>query len=316
VGLGQIGMGYDLAVDSTDRVYSHARAFRSHDAFRLLSGVDSDGARRKTFEDSYGAPAYSDVESALTKPPVPDVVVIGVPTIAHGSVLRRVLEAASPRAVLCEKPLSYDIEEARFMVAECARRGVALYVNYMRRSDPAAIEIGERIADGRIASPMKGFAWYSKGFLHNGSHFFNLLEYWLGPMRDFDVIEIGRRWQETDPEPDVRIEFAKGTVVFVAAKEEEFSHYSIELVAANGRLRYDRGGEAVEWQPAVADANFPGYVSLSPEVEPIPSGMDRYQWHVADELASALSGGESRICTGAEALTTLESMHKIIAELC
>ena len=28
--------------------------------------------------------------------------------------------------------------------------------------------------------PIKGVCWYSKGLLNNGSHFINLLEFWLG----------------------------------------------------------------------------------------------------------------------------------------
>jgi hypothetical protein len=44
----------------------------------------------------------------------------------------------------------------------------------------------------------------------------------------------------------------------------------------------------------------------------IANGMDRYQYHVADQLANALAGRQHTLCTGREALATIEAMHKII----
>jgi predicted dehydrogenase len=311
VGLGQIGLGYDLHLDSRRHVYSHARAFSQHPRFELLAGVDPDASRRQLLESTYGCPAYEHLDSALRLHP-PEMVIIAGPTPSHGETLRRALAKSAPRVILCEKPLSYDLSEARTMVQACADRQVQLYVNYVRRSDPGVIEVKRRIDSGEIGTPAKGVAWYSKGFLHNGSHIFNLLEHWLGPMESAQVLDPGRLWGGKDPEPDARVMFSKGTVVFMAVREEAFSHYAVELLTANGRLRYDRAGGSIAWQATHADPEFQGYTVLSPDVESIASGRDRYQWHVAEQLAAAIDGEDSSICSGSEALTTLEGLHTII----
>ena len=264
VGLGQIGLGYDLHLDPS-QVYSHARAVSRHPAFELVGGVDGSEQQRALLTARYGCPAHGDLADALARQAV-DVLIIAAPTPLHGNILQQALALSQPRLILCEKPLSYDIAEARAMVALCRRHEVALYVNYMRRSDEAAIEIRRRLDDGRIAGPIKGICWYSKGFLNNGSHFFNLLEYWLGPMRQAHIIAPGRLWEGTDPEPDVQVTFRDSSVMFSAAREEAFSHYTIELLAANGRLRYEQGGRLVEWQAAVP-ATLKGYTMLSAETE-------------------------------------------------
>ena len=98
-------------------------------------------------------------------------------SVQHSLTLKEVLAHSTPKLILCEKPLAYDLDEAGEMVEACESAGVKLFVNYMRRADPGAIEIKARIESGQIATPIKGVAWYSKGFLHNGSHFFNLLEF-------------------------------------------------------------------------------------------------------------------------------------------
>ena len=111
----------------------------------------------------------------------------------------------------------------------------------------------------------------------------------------------------------MQISFRDGKMVFLAAREEMFSHYTLELVAANGRLRYEQGGQRVDWQAAGAGA-FKGYRVLESEVETLPNGMSQYQWHVAEQIAAVLAGpGEHRLCTGAQALITLESLHAIMA---
>ncbi|AXA93489.1 hypothetical protein DPH57_21470 [Massilia sp. YMA4] len=312
VGLGQIGVGYDLQLDEAS-IYSHARAFDRHAAYRLAAGVDGNPDSRATFTRHYGAPAYATVEEALAAQVAVDVLVIAVPTPAHGAVLRAVLAARQPRAVLCEKPLADSLDEARAMVAACAGRDVALYVNYMRRSDRAVIAVAERLRSGAITGPVKGVCWYSKGLRHNGSHFVNLLEYWLGPLAGYQLIEAGRRWHDDDAEPDVQLRFERGNVTMLAAREEAFSHYTIELVAGNGRLRYEQGGRLVLWQAAEAGA-LAGYRTLAPQAQELPTGMQRYQWHVADQLAAALAGQPHVLCDGNAALATLEHVQQIIDE--
>lgn len=312
VGLGQIGVGYDLQLDEAS-VYSHARAFDRHPAYRLAAGVDGQEANRAVFTRHYGAPAYATVEEALAAGVAVDLLVIAVPTAAHGAVLRSVLAVRTPRAVLCEKPLADSVDEARDMVEQCAARGVALYVNYMRRSDSAVIEVARRLHSGAIEGPLKGVCWYSKGLRHNGSHFVNLLEAWLGPLRGHTLIAAGRAWHEDDAEPDVQLQFDKGSVTLLAAREEAFSHYTIELVAGNGRLRYEQGGRLVLWQPAEAGA-LAGYRTLAPQAQELANGMQRYQWHVAEQLAEALAGRPHVLCDGAAALATLELVQQIIDE--
>lgn len=314
IGLGNIGVGYDLGLDSAEAIYSHARAFSSHPAFALSGAVDPSRAQRALFESHYpGHPTYGDIESALVAGS-PDVVVIACPTEKHSAILEIVLSHLKPKAILCEKPLALELTEARYMVEVCEAEGVSLFVNYMRRTDPGAIEVKNRIENSSISQPIKGIAWYSKGFLHNGSHFFNLLEYWLGAFVRATVMERGRLWDNSDPEPDVQVEFERGKVSFLAAWEESFSHYTIELLSPSGRLRYDQGGEHITWLPTQCDPNFSGYRTLSTEPELIANGMNRYQWHVADQLANALAGKPQNLCTGRQALATLEAMHQIIRQ--
>ena len=309
IGLGQIGMSSDLSLDGKAFVFTHARAFEQHPAFNLLGGVDACPQRRAEFIAHYSQPAFASVQEGVANCR-PEVVVIAVPTDAHATVLQEVLACGALRAVLCEKPLAYELEVAQKMVVSCAKAGCQLFVNYVRRADPAVSRIKLWIGSGQIATPLKGAVWYTKGLFHNGSHFFDLMQYWLGSMHSFRIVEPGRCWGE-DPEPDVAIIFGTSLVHFIAAREENYSHYTAELVSPSGRLRYDLGGERVLWQPALASVSSPGYTVLDAQEHSLDNALSRIQWHVADQLAAALRGTPVALCGGYDALRTIECLTLI-----
>lgn len=304
-------MLYDSETERGRFIRSHAQALIAHPRYELAGAVDVDSGRRSRFEKLYRRPAFDEVDTAL-QATNPEFVVISVPTPMHVDVALRVLRASHPTAILCEKPLAPTSTEAEMLVQACAGSDVRLFVNYIRRSDPGAVEVRSRILAGSIIGPIKGVAWYSKGFVHNGSHLFNLLEAWLGPVTNSRMIAPGEA-PLSDPEPDVHVTFGRGSVVFLSAREEHFSHYTIELLAANGRLRYDKAGEEILWQPAKAHDTLPGYVVLSEDAERIESGMGRYQWHVLNQISLALDGQTANVCEGSEALRTLRNLERILA---
>lgn len=309
IGLGQIGMGYDLPLGSSDWIRTHAKAFSEHADFQLTCGVDPSPAQRATFSEHYNCPAYATIEEALDKHKIA-VAAICTPTDGHGDALRKVIGHAALSTVICEKPLATSVQEAREMIDACEENDIDLYVNYMRRAAPGVVEVKRMIDAGEIAAPLRGVIWYSKGFIHNGSHFFDLASYWLGDFQGAHMIDPGRDVAGNDAEPEVRAKFANGDVVFVPAWEEHFSHYTVEVLSATGRLYWGQG--ALSWQRAGADPVFQGYNKIPSEATDIPTGMDRYQWHVADQLVNAMAGKKTPLCSGEQALKTLSAMYEIL----
>ncbi len=314
IGLGQIGMGYDFDLDHGEYVYSHAAAFNQHKDFNIVGGVDIDSKFGKFFTEKYDSVFYDNTQDALQKSD-PDIVVIAVSTEFHNQVLKDIIKYSSSKVVLCEKPLSYSIEEAKSMQQLCKDNDIQLFVNYMRNSLPDSITVKEKIENGEYSGSFKGVAWYSKGLIHNGSHFVNLVTYWLGPIKESHCINKGRLLDNQDIEPDFSLTFEKGDITFLSAKEENFSHYGIELVFETGSLRYERGGNEVCWTPAQQDKNLPIYRFLSNEnVNYNTDSMNKYQLHVANELWNMLNQKKYELCSDVMAISTLESINEVVEE--
>ena len=308
IGLGQIGMGYDIGLAPQSRVATLARAFSEHPLFTLVGGVDIDEARLQLFRTHYHKLAYKTVKSALEET-APDVVAIAVPTAYHHQVFCETLRWGSVKAILCEKPLAYDLHHAEDMVQLAQNAGIRLYTNYMRRCDKGVVEVRRRILSGSIVAPLKGSCWYTKGIFNNGSHYINLLQYWLGEARGLELIGKRAAGDVVDPDVDLRMEFDLGEVYFHACDTAGYAHHSLELFASNGRLLYERG--ALTWQFAESDHHNARYITLSSSGEQIPTDLSRLQWLVADQIAKDLVGEMVTICTGIEGLSTIKILNQI-----
>ncbi len=314
VGLGQVGMGYDLKQNKKLFAMTHARALSVHSGFSLIGGVDPSETRRAVFEQYYQAPGFPDIFSAM-KALNPEIVIVAAPTANHCQSVCEILDTGRPLAILCEKPFSSSAAEAQKMISQARKRGCKLFINYMRRADRAVIKIRNLILSQHIKAPVKCVAWYTKGLYNNGSHILNLMQYWLGDIEVVRVLKAGRRWGGTDPEPDVFLKFKRGEVFLLSATEENFSHCTIEIIAANGRLSYEDGGKKIYWTDIIEDNVCEGYRVLNPDRELLVSDLDFIQWHVMDQVASSLRGHSVEICAESDALKTLELLMMIDEQL-
>lgn len=310
IGLGNVGVGYDVIQTSSNKILSHARAFSLHPRFCLAGGVDTNENQRLRFEDGYGVRAYNDLSFAMNELS-PDIVIVATPTELHLKTVKAVFNAGRPRALLCEKPLAYELGEAEEILRICDQYNCALYVNFFRRAEPGVAEIRARLADAQIDKPVTGVVWYSKGLFNSAGHFIDLLQDLIGDVKTLRLLRKNQLQQDKDPEPDVEIIFSGGRVIFLATQEKRFFHNTLELIAPNGRLRYEFGGAKIIWQGLENDNRFSSYVRLSEQSETILTDFDRIQWHVVEQLAVALAGRPALICNGVEALKTQKILNRI-----
>jgi len=308
VGLGRIGMGYDLLGSALNSAQTHAAAFSAHEAFQLVGGVDADVSQRRLFERHFYLPSYSELELALRSVSA-DVVVIAVPTADHRSTIEMLLRMTAPEAILCEKPLSFSTNDARSIIDLCKRMQTKLFVNYVRRCGPGINIVRERIFCGNMQNPVEGIVRYTNGVLNNGSHFVNLMEYWLGDVNGGELLTAGKVLDSGDTDADFLLRFVRGEVKFVAGKAEKDWGNSVELQFQNGCLEYDRRQSEIVWKPLYKKNNKKTQRAEAREI--IKNDSGRYQWYVANELFKALDGKESCICTGKAALMTLINIASV-----
>lgn len=310
VGLGQVSVGYDLYSKDNSSIYTHAKAFSTHQHFELVCGVDPDQVACERFSSHYDIASERDLSVALGKHD-PHVVVVASPTSNHADAIKIITTRSKVQLVLCEKPIASNLTDACNIIEWCKRSNTLLYVNYLRRVCPSTLRVKDLMKDGTIETPLKGTAWYTRGLIHNGSHFFNLLEFWLGPMKDFKIVTRKGLANSSDIEPDVLVQFDSSSVLFLASGVGNIAHHEMQLIGPTGRLSYLNGGEKTLWQRSKGHSSFPGYRMLDPDAKLLGGHGGSLQFRVVEEVYRCLQGHDSSLCSGEDATETLESLLKI-----
>ena len=313
IGLGQIGQGYDYDWPDSSRILTHASGFHYHDFFRLVGGVDPNPESRMRFEKKYKRPAYDSIE-ALFLQESPQILSLAVPTQLHHTVFKEIIEH-HPLAVICEKPIAASLKDALNMLALSDKHNCVLLINYMRRCDPGVLSVKKAIDQNEIGDIYKGVVWYSKGLLNNGSHFIDLLLYLLGDVHGMEIIETGRRLNSNDAEPDIRLRFKKASIYFLSAHEECFSLNNMRLIGTQGEIHYAKSGNEISIRKTQPHPDYPEYYILKPNHELVYNDLQRYQWHVLEQLKNNLIDGTPIISDGKSAVKTMKVIEKVFSEL-
>jgi predicted dehydrogenase len=139
-------------------------------------------------------------EADLLADPQVEAVYIASPAHCHARQIEMAAEAH--KHVLCEKPLTLKLEQARKAVALCRRRRVFLQEGYMMKFHGAHVKIKQLIDEGRLGQIVYLRAqlscWYPKidgawrqdprkggggSLIDMAAHLYDLIEYLAGPIR-------------------------------------------------------------------------------------------------------------------------------------
>ena len=311
VGLGQVGQGYDYESQDDSVILTHAAALDAHPSFELVGGVDTARSKREQFEKKYARPTYATLGECCAGF-CPDVISIAVPTAAHSRVFHEAL-SHQPKALVLEKPVASSIGEAEKMLEAAARTNCPVSVNYLRRFNPALRELKQSIDDQKLGTLYKGVAWYTKGLVENGTHFLDLFHWILGEVTSIEVVTVGRRWNNVDPEPDLCLRFGETTMHLLAGREEEYSMGRFDLVGTNGVVQYE-DGHPIRLSYSQEDPIYPSYRNLSETYE-IKNPGDRNIFFVYENLVRSLLESATVPSNLQTATSTLRLVRKIVEHI-
>jgi predicted dehydrogenase len=261
IGYGMMGMahsyGYTLA--------PHIRSLPCRPRLRVMSGRSRDAVRRAA--ELYGVErAVTDWREVIGSADV-EIVDICTPPGTHAELVTAAARAG--KAIVCEKPLAADYDDAR-RAAEAAREaGVPTAIGFNYRRLPGLALMKQMIDDGRIGRPRlwRG-TWLSDEFLDPeisfdwrferaqgastiadlGAHLIDLAGWMIGPVQSVCAQSetFTRRRSglvvDNDDASAALLRFQDGALgVFETAKvaPRRPCDFTIEVNGARGTLRFD-----------------------------------------------------------------------------
>jgi len=235
-----------------------------------------------------------------------DAVVLATPNALHHPQALAALDAGLH--VICEKPLTLDLAQARELAARAEARGLRTLTFFTHRAVGAAAAARRLVEAGFLGRPIHVSASYltashlapgkplgwrmvraqaGTGVLGDlGSHLVDLVRWWLG-----EVVEVAAQWQtvtrdreggiaDADEEVSFLARLACGAqAVFQASKlvAGRGNHQRIELHGTAGSLLYEADpGHDPTWEGRLW-AGRPGRTGLEPVALPadLARGLDR-----------------------------------------
>lgn len=222
---------------------------------RLAAVMDTAGVDQVA-EQFKVAKAYTKEADLLADPEV-QAVYIASPVFCHYKQIRMAAEAG--KHILCEKPLTLNLKQAKEAVAACRKRKVMLQEGYMMKFHGAHAKIKELVDAGRLGKivymraqlscwyPKMQGAWRQDPKLGGGgalidmaTHLYDLLEYFAGPIRRIAALA-GTLVQEykSDDASTTLVEFqsgAHGTIDCFYCIPDDASRTRLEVYGSKGAI--------------------------------------------------------------------------------
>ncbi|OIO01418.1 MAG: hypothetical protein AUJ49_07735 [Desulfovibrionaceae bacterium CG1_02_65_16] len=304
IGCGKIGSGF--ADDPRVRgVLAHAHAYSLCPATTLVAVADASIDAAERCARRWSVPAWGADPQRLLAEVKPDIVSVCSPDATHHELIMAALQTPGVRGVLAEKPLAMTAADAADIVAAARAKNVRLAVNYSRRYAAGHVRLREEIRAGRLGRIQRVAGLYTKGALHNGTHWFDLARFLVGEVA---AVQGWNLLGEPGPDPtlDCLLRFECGAVGSLQALDSQlFSLFEMDIVGSLGRARLVDSGHWIEHTHVADSPYYSGYATLMPEGR-VPGVLENCTLRAVEDLAACIETDHVPRCSGEDALRALQ----------
>jgi len=191
IGLGQIGLKYDLDKDNLwkkNQIMTHVGSANKSKLFGIKYLIDENENTLELAKQLFPKTKCLTLGDALQFQG-PDMLVIAAPTSTHLSIVNEIEGSWNPKIFLLEKPMGANSNEADEIFKKLSVGAAFVIVNYFRRFLPHTRNLVENeifIARGRL----RKVSIHGYGTLNNiFSHFIDLIVFFEGS----EILDLGRK---------------------------------------------------------------------------------------------------------------------------
>ncbi len=295
---------------------THAQVLAAHPALAWEYVVDRSADVRERVQAKWGVrKALADVADLRSEAPV-DLVVVATPPTGR---LALIESLSGVKAVLLEKPMASDVDEARAIVEYCARQGILLQIALWRRADARLRVLAAGELNDRIGSPVAAFGIYGNGIRNNGIHMIDLVRMLLGEIEAVQVLG-GRPAVPAGPlAGDVDLPFALslrgGTVVVLQPVSfDRYRENALDIWGDRGRLEILQEGLRIIHYPLRENRAVSGQREIASD-EPAELGTTTGEalYRLYDNLIAGLTDRAELWSPGGSALRSEIAMDAVLS---
>lgn len=301
----------------------------------LTAVCDTDFEKAVLLAKKYNANAYKSIENMLSEEKEIDVVCICTPNYLHAQ--QSILALKSGNHVLCEKPLSINLQDANEMIATANECNKKLFVVKQNRYNPPVEAVKSILKDnslGKISSFQINCFWNRPEEYYNNtwkgskkmdggtlytqfSHFIDLLYWFLGDVKE--VKSVTRNFQhpsiETEDAGIILFEMKSGAIGSMNYNVNAFQKNmegSFTIFGEKGTIKI--GGQylnTLEYQNIEGrEININEAGNLANDYGYYQGSMSNHD-KVYDHLINALNGIDSEFASAFDGMKSVEIIEMI-----
>lgn len=316
LGLGRIA---SFLEDDTrrEKPASHAGAFSAVEGAVLCAGWDTEADRRQAFASRWSVPTEFRDPDDLVASARPDIVVVATPPDSHGSLVLTACRAKVP-VVVCEKPLTANLAEARRLVQAVGQTSTRVMVNHERRyardyrrlkglieagTYGALLTIGAKLFMGRGRAPGEVLLW-------DGTHLIDILRYLTG--KELRDVQTWGKPEALGAKLTARFQMGETEVFWETASNRDHLVFELDLGFERGRVRVGNGlYEEFVGGPSPMYDKMRSLLPVSvPPNELYPTGY--FSGMAADAVHAAREASYQPVSTLADGLAALEAIERLL----
>ena len=246
---------------------THAGVYQASERAQLLAVCDMDKSIADAAAQRFGVPAYYSVAELLE---AVELDAVSVATAGpengghHYEPVMECLEAGLP--VLCEKPISNNIEHARKMVAKADEKGLYFGINLNHRFVPPAAKAKQWVQEGKlgdlllmnmtmwIGNPNDTSPWFHIRALH--PHSLDIMRYFCGDVRRVQAFFNQAPGRVCYSNAQVTLEFETGVVGHLTGSYDTTPRHNLErceVMGTEGRFVLDNLYQELTLYPRRSD---------------------------------------------------------------
>ena len=309
IGCGKIAGGYeDLKVVSG--IYTHANAFSKTRKFTNLICIDNNYKKAVNFKNKWKFKHASNNIEFLNNF-YNELIIVSSDTSAHYKILINITKLKTkPKIVLCEKPVTINYKQCKFIVDLYKKKKIHLVVNFHRRWDKTTQKISKKIHSNSFGNLQGGYCIYNKGLLNTGSHAIDLLNLFF---KKFKIINVGQKiydYNKKDPTIPFVANVDGANIDFICMKENLVNMMEIKLIFSKKILETNDGG--VSWHiKANKNKNILNYDKSFYKYNFFKKTYKFTFFNMAKNIYFNLKKGKKLPCDGKNALEVHKQIKKI-----
>jgi UDP-N-acetylglucosamine 3-dehydrogenase len=246
---------------------THAPVYKSDPLAELVAVCDIIKERADKAAEKYGVRAYYSVDDLLKNEELDAVSVTTAGVENGGDHYEPTMECLEAGLnVLCEKPISNDIQKARAMVKKAEERGVYFGINLNHRFVPPAAKAKQWIQQGRlgdlllinmtmwIGNPNETSPWFHIRALH--PHSLDIMRFFCGDVKRVHAFFNRAPGRICWSNVQVNLEFANGVVGHLTGSYDANPRHNLErceVMGTEGRFVLDNLYEELTFYPRRSD---------------------------------------------------------------